>query len=875
MSVKTTIIRTIALVLCLALNTSPVAAAVRSGGNSGKHGRNAAVRAFRAELRSILEYLKFANQKVPGFRLTELRNRLIKAETVVSTQVNNDRTPTEKGKLKALRFFGELRRLSPAKQMSSLKRQRLKESSIAEAISDFEQFNSFYHGTEKRENTGNVQGTEGLKKNSYTFQELVNHVKKKGLLHPKTYTRVVIYEQVLSKNQSQAVLKAVTKVHIRATGKMISVTFESELNDNKQWTSTVKVSAARKRFRFYEEKYGTKLLEKDANVEDSIQLEHNQPQRAIDMIDLVLRDMWELKNGGSLAPAKMSAPPLLLSAVSSSPLPLPESPRPSPELDRNQLLLINRDLATRIAGLEKKLEEKDKFLQAVTHDIRTPLTTIMGFTQFLLNDNTDEKRTKYLKSIMSQAGVIDSYVQDLVDIAMKEAGKLTMDKKEFDFPQMVSKLVDGLQYTAARKRIQLLINALPNGILVYGDSNRLFRVLQNLITNAIKYTQAGGKVELQMQQEAGHITVAVKDTGEGLDPTDIKKIFDTFYQVERAGKGIIGGWGMGLSIAMDFVKAHDGQLWAESPGKGQGSTFFMKIPSKANLAAVPMPAAPLVLEVVDSDEVPRPEPASSLSHASRSELLEKIQFLKNLVEGLQQQVEELLDKDRRKDEALATVAHDLGNPLALIQQYINVVKNKSASEQVEALPKITKKVEIAFSMISIITDVSKAKAGKLIMNKNWFDFSKMVTELITDLTHKANANNIQLTLEELKQGVQVYGDPIRLMQVLQNLVNNAIKFTPKGGSVLVKVHQAGKHVVASVTDNGQGVDPSDIDKIFDTNYQTKQLERRENKGWGMGLYIAKAITQAHDGTLRATSQGKGKGSTFFMKIASESKDEEN
>ncbi len=240
-----------------------------------------------------------------------------------------------------------------------------------------------------------------------------------------------------------------------------------------------------------------------------------------------------------------------------------------------QLSLSNQELG-------RLNDMKSKFLSMVVHDVRTPLASIRGFSELLIKKNIGEKEAAYLKNIVSSTDQLGRLIADLTDLAMIEAGKLKMEKTLFDFPEMAKDILPGLSINAQKKDVELVVREFPEGVLVDGDKFRLSQVFMNLVNNAVKFTPAGKRVEVSFRREGKYMVTLVKDAGIGIHPTEIKKIFEKFYQAkyQKDEKLRKQGWGLGLSIAQEVVRAHKGEIGAASPGLGKGSTFWFKIPVK-------------------------------------------------------------------------------------------------------------------------------------------------------------------------------------------------------------------------------------------------------------------------------------------------------
>lgn len=239
-----------------------------------------------------------------------------------------------------------------------------------------------------------------------------------------------------------------------------------------------------------------------------------------------------------------------------------------------QLSLSNQELG-------RLNDMKSKFLSMVVHDVRTPLASIRGFSELLLKKSVGEREAMYLRNIVGSTDQLGRLIADLTDLAMIEAGKLKMEKAVFNFPDMARDILPGLSINAQKKGVELVVHDFPDGVLVDGDKFRLSQVFMNLVNNAIKFTPEGKKVEVSFRREGKYIHTLVKDSGIGIHPSETQKIFEKFYQAKYQKDAALRrqGWGLGLSIAQEVVRAHKGDIGAVSPGLGKGSTFWYKIPA--------------------------------------------------------------------------------------------------------------------------------------------------------------------------------------------------------------------------------------------------------------------------------------------------------
>ncbi|MGM9924594.1 MAG: two-component system histidine kinase PnpS [Bacillus sp. (in: firmicutes)] len=227
----------------------------------------------------------------------------------------------------------------------------------------------------------------------------------------------------------------------------------------------------------------------------------------------------------------------------------------------------------------KKLEQMRKdFVANVSHELRTPITSIKGFSETLLDgDLKDEKTIRdFLTIILNESDRLQTLVQELLELSKIEKSEFRLSITKLDLNSLLSETTTIFEQKAARRNIHFRLKEADKPVIVEGDTYRLKQVFINLISNAINYTQAGGKVEVIVSENDHFASVEVKDTGIGIEQKEIPRIFERFYRVDRDRSRNSGGTGLGLAIVKHLVEAHQGQLQVISePGKG--TSFIVKL----------------------------------------------------------------------------------------------------------------------------------------------------------------------------------------------------------------------------------------------------------------------------------------------------------
>jgi two-component system, OmpR family, phosphate regulon sensor histidine kinase PhoR len=230
----------------------------------------------------------------------------------------------------------------------------------------------------------------------------------------------------------------------------------------------------------------------------------------------------------------------------------------------------------------KKLEQARKdFVANVSHELKTPVTSLKGFTETLLDGamNDEELREKFLTIIARESGRLEDLITDLLELSRIEGEHFQLDWQEVDLSELVSEAVTMLSEKASAKKMNLKTKV-DGDVVIPGDPARLKQVMINLINNAVVYTPAGGEVIVRIRGQKENVIMEVSDTGIGISKKEIPRIFERFYRVDRARSRNSGGTGLGLAIVKHLAEAHHANLSVESrPGKG--TTFrieFLRFP---------------------------------------------------------------------------------------------------------------------------------------------------------------------------------------------------------------------------------------------------------------------------------------------------------
>lgn len=250
---------------------------------------------------------------------------------------------------------------------------------------------------------------------------------------------------------------------------------------------------------------------------------------------------------------------------------------------------IARDISERLALMaseqaahaeaEAANRAKDRFLAVLSHELRTPLNAIIGWTRVLRNPDAGEPERAHAAQVIERNAARQAQlINDLLDVSRITAGKLELDRSPVELVPLIQDVIDALRGDLEAKKLQLMTNLDPSTGEVFADPLRLQQVVSNLLTNAVKFTPEGRRIDVQLAR-CGHMArLIVTDTGDGIDETVLPHIFEPFLQGDSSAARIRQGLGLGLAIVRQLVTLHGGTVSAESPGKGKGATFTVELP---------------------------------------------------------------------------------------------------------------------------------------------------------------------------------------------------------------------------------------------------------------------------------------------------------
>lgn len=244
-----------------------------------------------------------------------------------------------------------------------------------------------------------------------------------------------------------------------------------------------------------------------------------------------------------------------------------------------QFELMRDELKTKREREEQMKKSQKELLSCMSHDLRTPITTIKAHAEAIRDGlaETQERRTKYINTIIYKTGVVSKMISDLLDHSNAELNQLSVDRKEVYVKDYLDNLIKELEIYCLHSNCRFISNNKVPEMLVLMDSSRITQVIFNLVENAVKYIDKENKiVQFKAYIRSGRMYISVRDNGPGISMTDIPYVFDRFYRTEKSRSTQIPGAGLGLSICKYIVEVHDGEISLESKtGEGSEFTFYI------------------------------------------------------------------------------------------------------------------------------------------------------------------------------------------------------------------------------------------------------------------------------------------------------------
>jgi signal transduction histidine kinase len=237
-------------------------------------------------------------------------------------------------------------------------------------------------------------------------------------------------------------------------------------------------------------------------------------------------------------------------------------------------VMVIRDI-TALQELDRK---KDEFLSVASHELRTPLTTIKGYTQLLaqtVNDLDPDERATYINAVLGEIERMMGLISELLDVSRIETNRLQIHPQAIRWVDFIAGRVTAFRVQHNNREIRFAAGGTET--VVHADPDRMRQVIDNLLSNALKYSAEGTAIDVSVEVEDGHVLTAVTDHGIGIPRDEIPQLFERFHRARNVSSRYYGGLGLGLYIAKAIAEAHDGEIIVVSE-EGSGSTFTVRLP---------------------------------------------------------------------------------------------------------------------------------------------------------------------------------------------------------------------------------------------------------------------------------------------------------
>jgi signal transduction histidine kinase len=631
---------------------------------------------------------------------------------------------------------------------------------------------------------------------------------------------------------------------------------------------------------------------------------------------------------------------------------------------------------------------KTAFFSNVSHEFRTPLTLIAGPIEDLAQDTAEplgDTQRERLEFARRSTRRLQKLVNTLLDFARIEAGRFQASYVAVDLAALTTDLVSSFRSAAERGGLQLVADCPPLAEPVYVDREMWEKIVLNLVSNAFKFTLEGS-ITVRLRGRERDAVLEVIDTGSGIPPPELPRIFERFHRVEGVSSRSHEGTGIGLALVQELVKMHGGSVKVES-SVGRGTTFMVTVPfGSAHLPAEhigatstlpttalgsdtfveealgwlpgappPTPTLPNgprprivwaddnrdmreyvrrllvgrydVEAVVDGEEAlaaarrARPDlvlsdvmmprlDGQALTRALRAdpslrdlpvvllsarageearvealangaddyvvkpfsgrELLARIEsrlqiarLRSEALAAAQQSEAALRASDRRKDEFIATLSHELRNPLAPLRNGLQLLRLQAERgvDVGRTLAMMERQFAHLVRLVDDLLEMSRINQGALDLRRERVTLATVVSSAVETSEPLIREAGHRLEVEVPQVPVWIDGDAVRLGQVVSNLLNNAARYTERGGRISLRAEVHRDHVDVLVRDTGIGFAPEAAASFFELFQRGSH-----SKGLGIGLTIARRLAEMHGGTLRASSEGPGRGACFTLEL---------
>jgi len=525
---------------------------------------------------------------------------------------------------------------------------------------------------------------------------------------------------------------------------------------------------------------------------------------------------------------------------------------------------------------------REEFLNLAAHELRTPLSGVLGFAslleQVIDEEQLGEEAWLFLDKILKSAERLRDTVNDLLDFTVSNAQEIKV--QVVDLRKIVKETVALLNKQAAERNVTVSLKLASDPMPVFGEERLLSVAIGHLIENGVRYNKPYGSLTIESRLNGDAYDLIFSDTGIGITQKDLEYIFKPFFQVEEHKTRRSVGMGLGLSIVQRTVAMHRGRVAGRSE-PNVGSVFTISLPcfSDENLETAKSEWLKIQRDLRNRSKEPSiDEQTQSLINSLKAQLQvtqsQSLAYARDLAklykiqraEAKAMKVKEAkithTDRLALMGRLAAGVAHDLSNLIGPILGYAQVIlRNRdiidpNLGDIIERILNTSRRANILLRQMVNLSTIHSEAQEKIKLNE-------LIRETLLLLEIKINQANITLTEVYGDNLPEIRGSTVQISQVILNILINAIDVMASGGNLTVRtaVKQTSEKgfVQLQISDTGDGIAPEHLPHIFEAFFTTKQ----ENSGTGLGLSISKDIVENHKGYISVESE-PGKGTIFTI-----------
>lgn len=515
--------------------------------------------------------------------------------------------------------------------------------------------------------------------------------------------------------------------------------------------------------------------------------------------------------------------------------------------------------------LKRMENQKAEFINIASHELRTPLTALLGYGHVLHGDLSQpdvvvtEEHRIYLDAILRGATRLKRVVDELVQFAKLNGGEVQPTGIiKFKLRDLINDLIAEFRAQAERQQVTIRVDV-DDSLTLQADESLLRMALSQLLSNAIMFNRPGGSVQIEAALIKDQVQISIRDSGIGIPHTELKTIFEPFFQVEDHDTRRTDGLGMGLPLARRAIELLDGKIAVDSR-LGMGTTFTLTVPLlpspqqvEVNQPAIQQPNQPV-------PPTPEAEALRVQLETSQKQSLVYARDMMKLYRELQQTNRELKGLNVQLDEAnklksnfLGAISHELRSPFASIDFALQALTRHGTerwkAEQRELLADLTRSSAGARRLIDNLIAYAGllSKQGRLDLEV--VHVGDLLDEVTSTLAPMAKSRGLHLETQYPRGLTLPAADRKRLSEAVWHLLHNAIKFTKAGGQIVVHAREEEGTVFIAVKDTGVGIPPEQQTIIWESFAQLSDALRRGVEGLGLGLALVRYVAAAHGGNV--------------------------